>query len=70
LGYDSVLNGDNLPMNHKELLDHFMQHVAKRNISIEDLRSVTFALVVGTLPFIESQDAKQEVWKWIKDTFM
>jgi hypothetical protein len=70
LGYDSVLNGDNLPMNHRELLDHFMQHVHKRHISIEHLRSVTFALVVGTLPFIESPDAKQGVWKWIKDTFM
>ena len=70
LGYDSVLNGDNLPRNHKELLDHFMQHLHKRHISNEDLRSVTFALVVGTLPFIESPDAKQGVWKWIKDTFM
>lgn len=70
LGYDSVLNGDKLPNNMEELLDYFLQHVNRRNISIEDLRSVTFALVVGTLPFIDSLESRQRVWKWVKQVFM
>jgi capsule biosynthesis phosphatase len=67
LGYDSVLNGDEPPNNQEELLDYFLKHVNKRNVPIKDLRSVTFALVVGTLPFIEELDKRQRVWKWIKD---
>jgi len=69
LGYDSVLNGDNIPRNHKELLDHFMQHVHKRHISIEHLRSVTFSLVIGTFHAIDNLDTKRRVWKWITSTF-
>ena len=70
LGYDSVLNGDELPNNQEELLDYFLKHVNKRNVPIKDVRSVTFALVVGTLPFIEELDTRQRVWKWIKDRFV
>jgi capsule biosynthesis phosphatase len=70
LGYDIVLNNDTPPPNKNELLGSFLGHIKKRNICAESLRSVTFALVAGTLPFIETLEAKHRVWKWIKQTFM
>lgn len=71
LGYDIVLNGDTPPpANKDDLLERFLRHVKKRNICTDSLQIVTFALAVGTLPFIETLETKQRVWKWIKDTFM
>jgi len=70
LGYDSVLNNDTPPPNNNEMLESFLGHIKKRNICAESLRIVTFALVAGTLPFIETLEAKHRVWKWIKQTFM
>jgi len=69
LGYDSVLNDEDLPENQQELLAYFLKCVKKRCISVENLRAVTFSLVIGTFHAIDSLDTKRRVWKWIISTF-
>jgi len=70
LGYDCVLNRVAVPQNASILRMHFENQLAKNNIVLKDLRAVTFSLVIGTLPFIESCEAKQRVWEWIKKMFV
>jgi capsule biosynthesis phosphatase len=68
LGYDAALYGHERPDNN--LLDIFKVELEKRNILYTDVLNVTFSLVMGTLPFISSIDAKQRVWQWIKQVFI
>ena len=70
LGYDSVLNGDNLPANKDKLLSYFIEKLQTRKIPVEAVRVVTFSLVIGTMHAIEDTATKRGVWKWIKDNFM
>jgi hypothetical protein len=70
LGYDCVLNGVSLPANNKALKEYFETKMGRTGLCLESLRAVTFALVLGTLPFIESADAKIRVWIWIKEQFL
>jgi streptomycin 6-kinase len=69
LGYDSVMNDEDLPENQQELLAYFLKCVKKRCISVENLRAVTFSLVIGTFHAIDSLDTRRRVWKWIISTF-
>jgi capsule biosynthesis phosphatase len=70
LGYDCVLNGVSLPANNEELKEYFEAKVGRSGLKLESLRAVTFALVLGTLPFIETYEAKLRVWSWIKERFI
>lgn len=70
LGYDCVLNGVSLPGNAKDLREHFEARVRESGINLDYLSSVTFSLVIGTLPFIETIEDKIRVWAWIKATFL
>ncbi len=70
LGYDCVLNGALLPENNGLLKMYFETKMVRAGISIESLRAVTFALVLGTLPFIDTYEAKLRVWVWIKGQFI
>jgi len=69
LGYDCVLYGIPVPQNASILQAHFESQLLKNSISLKDLRAVTFSLVIGTLPFIEINEAKKRVWDWIKKIF-
>lgn len=69
LGYDCILNDKPIPENHGELREFFETELIRRNICVEDLRSITFSLVIGTLHFIESLHTKNLVWEWIKHEF-
>jgi len=70
LGYDCVLNGVKFPENNGSLKIYFETKIAQNGVLLEPLKAVTFALVLGTLPFIESYEAKQRVWNWIKGEFV
>lgn len=70
LGYDSVLNRDDMPANKDKLLSYFIEKLQTRKIPIEAVRVVTFSLVIGTMHAIEDTATKRGVWKWIKDNFM
>jgi capsule biosynthesis phosphatase len=69
LGYDCVLNNEDFPKNKDVLLGYFIEHLQKRNISIENLRHVTFSLVIGTMYAIKDIETKRRVWDWICNTF-
>lgn len=70
LGYDCVLNGVSIPVNNRGLKEYFESKMERSGVYLGSLRAVTFALVLGTLPFIESPDAKIRVWSWIKEQFL
>ena len=50
----------------KELCIFFEEQVALRGININDLRTVTFGLIVGTFHAINSKERKIQVWKFLK----
>jgi capsule biosynthesis phosphatase len=70
LGYDCVLNNDTLPSNYQSLREYFEKEITKHLICLEDLRTITFSLVIGTFHSIEKADVKQRVWIWIKENFV
>jgi hypothetical protein len=70
LGYDCILNNVPKPSNSSILLSHFEFELYKHNILLSDLKVVTFSLVIGTLHAIENSKTKEDIWKWIKLTFL
>lgn len=70
LGYDLVLYNDSCdPVYLCAMKSLFEEEIKKRNIPLEDLKTVTFSLVIGTLHSIKDLDAKTRVWNWIKENF-
>jgi len=65
LGYDLVLNGDEL---NTEYLGRMKDLFLKKcnGLNIDYLSAVTRGLVFGTIPFIEKKETKERVWKFIK----
>ena len=70
LGYDCVLNDVPMPSQADALRLYFEAKVIKNKICLEDLKTVTLSLVMGTLHSIESVETKQRVWEWICKEFM
>jgi capsule biosynthesis phosphatase len=71
LGYDLILYNHNIDENYKnELQNIFETIIINKNISLEDLKIVTFSLVIGTIHCIQNDIIKQNIWKWIKKTFI
>lgn len=70
LGYDCILNTVPLPSNSSILLSYFEGELYKHNILIDDLKIVTFSLVIGTLHAIDDTKIKGDIWEWIKTVFL
>lgn len=69
LGYDSIIYESNYYSGYAdELLQVFYKHLTKLDISINDIKVITKVLVIGTLPFIESETIRAKVWQWINVT--
>lgn len=69
LGYDAVLyNHSVCPKYAKQLKDIYENWLKLNNISLIDLKRVTFSLVMGTFHVINNE-ARRRVWDWIKETF-
>jgi capsule biosynthesis phosphatase len=68
LGFDLALYDEmNLYDDYKkELCRYFEEQVALRGINVDNLRTVTLGLIVGTFHAIETQDKKERVWKFLK----
>ena len=65
LGYDLVLNGCLLDEEYLEKMKElFLSKCA--GLDIAYLTAVTKALMLGTISFIENQDAKLRVWEFVK----
>lgn len=72
LGYDRILNGvlSEESEYHVHMRQYFEILLTRRKVHIGSLKSITFALVLGTLPFISNKDSRDRVWSWIKTIFM
>jgi thiamine kinase-like enzyme len=72
LGYDKVLyNYENKETEYTlKIKEIFYKELEYRNINLEHLKIVTFALTIGTLHFIKDLDSKERVWRWINKTFL
>lgn len=70
LGYDCILNNVSMPYNSATLCSYFETEIYKHNITIDDLKIVTFSLVIGSLHAIENIKTKTAIWEWIKLTFL
>ena len=68
LGYDIALwdNYTSYTSEMRELCKMYELELSKRGISLEYLKSVTNCLIIGTLPFIESNEKKKEIWNFLK----
>ena len=70
LGFDCALNGVKKPENHLLLQSYFEEALKSKSVDIDDLKTVTFSLVIGALHFIEDLLVKKRVWEWIKEMFI
>lgn len=70
LGYDAILYGHSIDETYSiELRTQFENLIIAKGILLDDLRIITFSLVIGTLHFIDNKIKKLNVWNWIKTTF-
>jgi hypothetical protein len=69
LGYDCVLNNVVMPRSAESLRVHFEEKLIKNKIHLDNLKTVTFSLVMGTFHSIDSFEIKERVWNWIQKTF-
>jgi len=71
LGYDKILYNYTYKENEYSLKikEYFHNELHTRNINLENLKTVTFSLTMGTMHFIKDLEAKKRVWEWIKYTF-
>lgn len=67
LGYDLVLNGNELNIEYLEKMKiYFLKKCSLIDLNIQYLQAVTQSLMFGTIPFIEKRETKDRVWKFIK----
>jgi hypothetical protein len=72
LGYDLILNNDDINRKTKEYIQsisrYFLDKCHKKGLNTKYLKCVTKSLVFGTIPFITHLDAsiKNNVWGFIK----
>lgn len=71
LGFDEILYGDTINVEYKtNMLKFYENYLTSININLDDLKIITFSLVIGTLPFINDDNKKIKIWNWIKTTFL
>jgi hypothetical protein len=71
LGYDAVLYDEVVTEAYRVHMEElFLNELRKRHISVEDVRRITFSLVMGTFHSINEKEKKMRVWEWIKHTFL
>jgi capsule biosynthesis phosphatase len=72
LGYDSILyHGWQQESEYGYAMRiYYERKLLELNINLESVRAVTFALILGTLPFIEDKEVQETVWIWAKSIFM
>lgn len=73
LGYDIVLrkNGNYQESEyHRNMREYYETKLIDKKFNIELIKAITFANVLGTLPFIEDNKVKENVWNWSKQIFL
>lgn len=70
LGYDAVLQGVyEESQSQRDLRFYYEAKMHEKGIDKDCIHAITFALILGTLPFIADREAKERVWNWARDTF-
>lgn len=71
LGFDLVMWDDytNYSKEMRDLVIFFEKEVEKRGISVENLKTVTYGLIIGTLHAV-SIEKKEKIWTFLKGIFM
>jgi hypothetical protein len=70
LGYDCALYGTSVSSNYAERLRHYAEaYFYKQGVSLDDIRTVSLSLMMGTFHAISSFDTKHRVWKWVTTLF-
>jgi thiamine kinase-like enzyme len=73
LGYDAVLNGWNEPTESEynyTLRTYYEAKLRNLDVNMDSVRAITFALVLGSLPFIADKSIQEHVWCWARAIFM
>jgi capsule biosynthesis phosphatase len=71
LGYDAVLYNEPLSESYRSHMETiFLNELKKRSISIDDVKRVTFSLIMGTFHAISDINTKNRLWSWIKRTLL
>jgi hypothetical protein len=73
LGYDLLLNTEYSIIEseyHTQMRKYYEGKLEDLKIDINSVKTLTFALVLGTLPFIEDASKQALVWEWAKRTFI
>jgi capsule biosynthesis phosphatase len=71
LGYDAILYGDIIPEEYRSRMeDIYITELHQRQIDIEDVKRITFSLIIGTFHAIQEYETKVRVWAWMKNVFV
>ena len=61
-----MLYGTNVSVQYAQKIKQYVEKKCiQRGISIDSLQSVTISLIMGTFTFIDSDETKHKVWKWL-----
>lgn len=67
LGFDEIIYGDTIDITYKnKMKTYFENYVEKNGINLNDLKTITLSLIIGTFPFISNENTKINLWNWIK----
>ena len=71
LGFDEIIYNDKIDINYKnKMLHYYENYISSIGINLNDLKIITFSLVIGTLHFTNNINIKNNLWNWIKKTFI
>ncbi len=68
LGYDLVLYNQPVDNDYLANLQTYYLNTVTKKVNIKHLKNITHALIIGTFPFVESQEAKDRLWKIFFDS--
>jgi len=70
LGFDEIIYGDSIDNSYKnKMKTYFENYIKKIGININDLKTITLSLVIGTFHSISNENTKKNLWNWIKEIF-
>jgi len=71
LGFDEIIYDNNININYKNKMKEYYENYLKENeINIENLKTITFSLIIGTFHSISNENIKNKLWNWIKYIFL
>ena len=67
IGYDLVVHGYPLDKHYIQTMEtYFLSKCSERGLNLPYLKAVRNSLIFGTIPFLETEKSKQDVWAFLK----